>query len=273
MASLEKTERIAGVGLVGVPTFDFFVWALDNYARGELLMTLREQLPPWLLNPAFVFVCMCGGLALLYLSHQQQLRRILARPSQLVDIDEYRGKERPGWLVPLLWVAFGALIAAPALAFAYTLRYKGALPPQAHLRPPPICKTADCWPKKAAKGKESPVHIEQKGTNNIAQVGNNNQATIEAKPLVRAMVVEAQIVCDVREGTKPPESFSVMMVAAPGAIFRGLARTTALSAHGTVVVKHYPDESSPTVLVQEWFTNDEAHGLIGAPIEDLINIT
>jgi hypothetical protein len=147
MASLEQAERLGGVGLLGVPTFDFFVWALDNYARGELLMNLREQLPPWLVNPAFVFVCMCGGLALIYLSHQQQLRRILARPSQLVDVEQYRGTQRPGWLLPLLWVAFGALVAAPVLALAYSLAYKGTAPaPQAHLKVPPICKTADCFP-------------------------------------------------------------------------------------------------------------------------------
>jgi len=146
MASLERAERFGGVGLLGVPTFDFFVWALDNYARGELLMNLREQLPPWLLNPACVFGCMCSGLALLYLSHQRQLQRILARPSPLVDVDQYRSKEHPGWLRPLLWVVVGALIAAPALALAYTLAYKGTVPLQAHLQAPPICKTVDCFP-------------------------------------------------------------------------------------------------------------------------------
>jgi hypothetical protein len=144
---LEKAERFGGVGLLGVPTFDFFVWALDNYARGELLMNLREQLPSWLLNPAFVFLCMCGGLALLYLSHQQQLRRILARPSPLIDVEQYRGMERPGWLVPLLWVSLGALVAAPVLALAYSLLYKGTTPPlYSSLQPPSICKTADCFP-------------------------------------------------------------------------------------------------------------------------------
>jgi hypothetical protein len=155
MPSLEKAERIGGVGLLGVPTFDFFVWALDNYARGELLMNLREQLPTWLVNPAFVFVCMCGGLGLLYLSHQRQLLRILTRPSQLVDVEQYRDKERPGWLLPLTWVALGALVAAPMLALAYSLAYKGTPPLQAHPQtPPPICKTADCFP---ARPKVIPV--------------------------------------------------------------------------------------------------------------------
>lgn len=151
MASLEKAERIGGVGLLGVPTFDFFVWALDNYARGELLVNLREHLPPILLNPVLVFLCMCGGLGLLYLSHQQQLSRILTRSSQLVDVEQYRGKERPGWLLPLLWVALVALVAAPVLALAYSLAYTGTPPSlQATLQPPPrICKTADCFPHPA----------------------------------------------------------------------------------------------------------------------------
>jgi hypothetical protein len=161
MASLEKAERFGGVGLLGVPTFDFFVWVLDNYARGELLMNLREQLPPWLLNPAFVFLCMCGGLGLLYLSHQQQLRRILTRASTLVDVEQYRNKERPGWLLPLLWVALGALIATPVLALAYSLAYKGSTPSplQAHSIPPTICKTADCFPLPKPKTKTSPSII------------------------------------------------------------------------------------------------------------------
>ena len=184
MASLETAERIGGVGLLGVPTFDFFVWALDNYARGELLMGLREQLPPWLLNPAFVFVCMCAGLALLYLSNQRQLQRIIARPSPLVDVDQYRRKEHPGWLGPLLWVAAVALVAAPVMALAYTLAYKGTVPLQAHIKAPSICKTIECWPNKVRhRSAPQPIisvgHFQQTGTNNIAQFGNNNQASID----------------------------------------------------------------------------------------------
>src|ERR1700685_416251 len=177
MASLEKAERIGGVGLLGVPTFDFFVWALDNYARGELLMNLREQLPTWLLNPAFVFVCMWGGLALLYLSHQQQLRRILARPSQLVEVEQYRRNEYPGWLLPLLSVSLCALLAAPILALGYSLAYKGSPPEIAKIHAPTICKTADCVPRSPKSYKPS-ISVSQTGTSNINQLGKNHRTTI-----------------------------------------------------------------------------------------------
>src|SRR5260370_25588191 len=134
MASLEKAERFGGVGLLGVPTFDFCVWALDTYARGELLVELHEHLPRFLLNPAFVFLCMCSGLGLLYLSHQRQLQRILTEPSQLVGVDKYRKNEKPGWLLPLVWVFGGALMAAPLLAVVYSLAYKGTPPVLSQLR-------------------------------------------------------------------------------------------------------------------------------------------
>jgi len=136
-------------------------------------MNLREQLPAWLMNPAFVFVCMCGGLGLLYLSHQRQLHRILTRPSQLVDVDQYRAKEHPGWLLPLISVALGALIAAPILAVAYSLAYSGTPPLQSHLQlPPPICKTADCFPVRLkAASPAPPIVINAPG--GIPIVGNN----------------------------------------------------------------------------------------------------
>jgi hypothetical protein len=113
---------------------------------GELLVNLRAHLPPFITSPTFVFVCMWGGLGLLYLSHQQQLHRILTEPSRLVGVDDYRDKERPGWLLPLSWVTLAALVAAPVLALAYSLAYKGT-PPQITLQAPPrICKTVDCFP-------------------------------------------------------------------------------------------------------------------------------
>lgn len=153
LESRERVERFGGVALLGIPTFDFFVGVLDTYGRGELLMNLREQLPSWLLNPAFVFLCMSGGLALLYASHNDQLRRIFAMPP-LVGVEQYRKKERPGWLLPLLCVAFGALIAAPGLALKYSLAYKGTTPPapRAHFIVPTPCKTADCFASKPGRG-------------------------------------------------------------------------------------------------------------------------
>jgi hypothetical protein len=146
MASLEKTERISGVGLLGVPTFDFCVWALDTYGRGELLMELHGHLPKLLLNPAIAFLCMCAGLGLLYASHKQQLQRILTEPSQLVGVDKYRKQEKPGWLLPLVLVFAAAVIVAPLLAVAYSVAYKGTPPEPPHLFAHAICKTVDCFP-------------------------------------------------------------------------------------------------------------------------------
>jgi hypothetical protein len=139
-------ERIGGVGLLGVPTFDFFVWALDTYTRGELLVELHEHLPRFLLNPAFSFLCMCAGLGLLYLSTKRHLQRILATPAKLVGVDEYRKNEMPGWLLPLLWVFVSAAVITPLLALAYSLAYKGNPPEPPHLVARKICKTVDCYP-------------------------------------------------------------------------------------------------------------------------------
>ena len=61
MPQMEQVERIGGATLLGVPAFDFFVWALDTYGRGEMLISLHEHLPPVLTNPATSFLCMCGG--------------------------------------------------------------------------------------------------------------------------------------------------------------------------------------------------------------------
>ena len=182
MASLEKAERLGGVGLLGIPAFDFFVWALDTYARGELLMSLSGQLPGWLLNPAFMFLCLCGGLGLLYLSHQRQLQRILTRPSKLVGVEQYQEQE-PSWLLPLLCVALIALVAAPILALGYSLAYKGTLPPHAHLHPlhPVICKTADCFssePKPAVSTEKKTIINAPGGIPIIDNRGTVNNPTV-----------------------------------------------------------------------------------------------
>jgi hypothetical protein len=146
VSSVEQLESIGGAGFLGVPVFELIVSLLDNYARGELLMELHGFLPRWLTNPAFAFVCVFIGLGLLYRAHQHQLRRILSAPATLVNVEEYRRKEKPGWLVPFLWVLLFALIAPPCLAVLYTLSYKGTAPPLSKLQAPAICKTDDCYP-------------------------------------------------------------------------------------------------------------------------------
>jgi len=77
MASLEGSERVAGATLLSVPAFDFFVWALDNYARLELAVKLHEALPPLIVSPTTGFVCMCLGLGLLYLSQKAHSARVI----------------------------------------------------------------------------------------------------------------------------------------------------------------------------------------------------
>jgi hypothetical protein len=99
---------------------------------------------------------MCAGLGLLYLSHKRQLRRIVSGPSQLIGVDEYRNRENPGWLSLLGWVFLAALIGAPLLSLGYSLAYKGHPPMATSIPPPPICKTADCWPKPTQKARTIP---------------------------------------------------------------------------------------------------------------------
>jgi hypothetical protein len=99
--------------------------------------------------------------------------------------------------------------------------------------------------------------IAQEGTNNIAQIGNNSQATIEAKPLVRSMSLELQLICELREGSKPPNSPVVFMfTTGSGASFVGLGRAASLVPSGQRTV----DSLSGRLVFQESFGRDETGG-------------
>ena len=113
--------------------------------------------------------------------------------------------------------------------------------------------------------------VTQEGVNNIAQIGNNNQATIEAKPLVRSMAVELQLICELRSGFKPPHSPRTLILSSggAGASFAGLGRAAVLVPHGTRTV----DSMSGRLVFRQWFSYDDTGGLIGTPIPDLERIT
>lgn len=64
---VEQIERIGGAIFLGVPAFDLLVWALDNYARLELIVTLHDHLLAFVISPAMAFVCTVVGLGLLHL--------------------------------------------------------------------------------------------------------------------------------------------------------------------------------------------------------------
>jgi hypothetical protein len=191
MASTEQTEGIVGAGLLGVPVFDFFVWALDNYARAELLVRLYALLPSFLTSPVTIFLCLCGGLALLYLSGRRQLQRVAtasAATGKLVDTSgtQIATIEKPKWLLPVIVVGVLALIAAPIVTIAYSLAYKGPSPTKFFLPKPPYfayAKTAE--PKVAAPQ----IHIEQhsQAPNSPNVVGNSNQFNYSYEPFSRAL--------------------------------------------------------------------------------------
>jgi hypothetical protein len=133
MALFEQSERIGGATLVGVPIFDFFVWALDNYARMELLVRLHGLLPHFLTSPLTIFLCLCAGLGLLYRSERRYLQRIAENSvnrHRIVDTSgtEIATIEKPSWALPLGVVFLLALIATPIVAVGYSLAYKGVAP-------------------------------------------------------------------------------------------------------------------------------------------------
>jgi hypothetical protein len=129
IAAIEQAERLGGAGLLGVPAFDAFVWLLDTYARGDLLISLHERLPSVLPNPSIGFLCMCAGLGLLYMSHKRNVASLRRSGRRIVDSGgvEYQ-KTGPRWVRPVVIVFIVALVAAPLLAVAYSLAYKGNPP-------------------------------------------------------------------------------------------------------------------------------------------------
>lgn len=152
MPTIEQAERVSGAAFISVPIFDFIVFVLDNYARLELLVNLRAELPKFLVNPVVGFLCMCIGLCLLQLSHKREIERIFNRPSKLVGVDSYReAKKTTGWLLLLIYISIGLIVTTPLLAVVYSLRYRGMPPASWRLaHAPAICKTEDCSPQKSA---------------------------------------------------------------------------------------------------------------------------
>jgi hypothetical protein len=186
MPSREQSERIGGVTLLGVPVFDFFVWTLDNYGRVELLVKLHGLLPSFLTSPLTIFICLLAGLGLLYLSGQEQLRRVAGKSANsrpLVDTsgNEIITAEKPGWALPLAAVFILALLATPIVAIAYSLAYKGSPPNISRPSPPASAYTKTASPNPAGA---SQLRIEQNSAapNSPNVVGNNNQFSYSAEP-------------------------------------------------------------------------------------------
>ncbi len=98
----EEAERIGGFTLLGIPVFDAAVFALDNYARLELLVRLHDAIPPFLANPVFIFICLCIGIALLDRSYKRQIERTAGQPSKLVGVETYRQVKDGGLIRPFL---------------------------------------------------------------------------------------------------------------------------------------------------------------------------
>lgn len=129
MDALERVEKVGGAALFSIPFFDFFVWALDTYARGLLLMNLQEQLPAILFQPWVPMLCVMGGLGLLYKSHRRHVQHLQV-PRGVLDSygAEYRQEGGPKWLLPVIIVFLLALVAVPVLSVTKTLGYKGTSP-------------------------------------------------------------------------------------------------------------------------------------------------
>jgi hypothetical protein len=134
MSQAERGARTGGAVLVGVPVFVYFVWILDNCARGELLVELHDYLPAFLTNPAFAFLCLCSGLGLLHNAHRRQVAAMLqAHDAARVLTSEgvqYVPTVKPRWIWPVAIVILAALLAAPGLALMFSLAYHGD-PPRA----------------------------------------------------------------------------------------------------------------------------------------------
>lgn len=187
MPFAEESERVGGAALLGVPAFDAFVWALDNYARIELLVRLHEHLPPFILSPVTSFVCMCVGLYLLHLSHQKHLKRMTPQPSARALVDtsgmELRALEKPRWVLPVVLVFLLALVATPILAIAYSLTDKGPSAPALAIPRPPLFayfKTPNPTPQRTIPppAVQAPYGIAIGGGNVTNPTVNNNFAPL-----------------------------------------------------------------------------------------------
>jgi len=149
MSFIEKSERIGGAICFFLPTFDSVLWIIDNYSRLEMATKLESYLPPYLTRPPIIFVCMCLGLMLLYMSQKNQLNRITKDKGILLDASgsEYVNVEKPNWL-PVVIVVFAAVCAAPIFGVAQALRYQG---------PSPAKRPAPEPPSWAYQGSERPL--------------------------------------------------------------------------------------------------------------------
>ena len=183
MEAAAKHEWEFGLG----ETFVFAVvwkWAIeiiDAYARWEMATGLDRHLH-FLASPITVPIVLIFGLILIHRSLQSRLVASFATPSALRDASGKTIVHKA--TVPSVWitilVVFGAFLTAGVYAILWIMFYNPAPNLLAQVIPvPSICKTQECWPKsKPQHGEPLPDAIAQSGKNNIAQVGNNNSATI-----------------------------------------------------------------------------------------------
>jgi hypothetical protein len=185
---------------------------------------------------------MCLGLGLLYLSQKEHAARIVesARAGRVLDScgDVIKKQTAITWPRTVGGMFFVALIMTPVLGILYSLAYKGAPPVVARLSPPapPICKTADCWPRPLNSAKPS-ISVTQTGTTNVNQIGNNNRATINPKT-VQSVVMHVSTVCELKDQAHPPDPEMGFVEATPTrALLTGSGGTLALIAESPYLTK------------------------------------
>jgi hypothetical protein len=181
MPTVERSERLGGLVVLGLPIFDGFVWLLDNYGRWELIVRLHNQLPAVLVNPVTVLLCVVGGFFLLHSSNARQLKRVASSATnrRLVDTSgaEIYSVETPGWFIPGGIVFLVALVATPIVAVVYSLAYKGFAPPPPHYPSPPVIAYLKSeQTTESAKKQESQTVTASGGS--IAIGGNNNGSAV-----------------------------------------------------------------------------------------------
>lgn len=188
MRAVERSERLGGVTLLGVPVFDLFVQLLDIYARGELLVRFYRLLPPFLTSPGTIVLCLFIGIALTYDSHRRQLRNVAEKSgTHLFDSSgaAITPIEKPNWALPLVIVCIVALIAALIVGVSYSLAYTGPLPDKSvPPGPPKFAYVRATSPRSVERATIPSLHIEQhsESPNSPNVVGNNNQFSYSAEP-------------------------------------------------------------------------------------------